>query len=164
MSIDLWQTRPYNAVADRLFREALAPYMASGTSAANGGGTAIETLPMNVWETPEGYGADLLAPGLDEQSVNVTVHDDTLSIEGELRNQAPEGATVIQLEFAPAKFRRSLRLGAAVDSAKVEALYHNGWLTLRMPKVQHAKPRQIQVKVGEGDIVRSATEKEGATG
>ncbi len=158
MVIDPGRTRNTTGV-DRLFNAAFAPYFASGTvSAANGGGTGIETLPINVWETPEGYGADLLAPGLDEQSVNVTVHDDTLSIEGELRRQAPEGANVIRMEFAPAKFRRSLRLGAAVDSAKIEALYHNGWLTLRMPKVENAKPRQIQVRVGQGDKVQSARE------
>ena len=65
------------------------------------------------------------------------------------------------MEFAPAKFRRSLRLGAFIDSAKVEAIYHNGWLTLRMPKVEHAKPRQIQVRVGQGDVVHSASEKVG---
>jgi len=161
MTIDPGKTRNTTAV-DRLFTAAFAPYFAGGpVSAANGGSTGIETLPMNVWETTEGYGADLLAPGLDELSVNVTLDDDTLSIEGELRGQAPDGASVIQMEFAPAKFRRSLRLGAAIDSAKVEALYHNGWLTLRMPKVEHAKPRHIQVRVGMGNLVQSASEKQG---
>lgn len=160
MVSDPGRTRSTTAV-DRL-NAAFAPYFVSATvSAANGGGTGIETLPMNVWETPEGYGVDFLAPGLDEQSVNVTVQDNTLSIEGELRWQAPEGANVIRMEFDPAKFRRSLRLGAAVDSAKVEALYHNGWLTVRMPKVEHAKPRRIHVGVGPGDILHSATEKGG---
>jgi HSP20 family protein len=161
MAIDTGNTRN-TATLDRLFNAAFAPYLAGGTvSAANGASTGIETLPLNVWETTEGYGADLLAPGLDEHSVNVTLDDDTLSIEGELRCQAPEGANVIQMEFAPAKFRRSLRLGAVIDSAKVEASYHNGWLTLRMPKVEHARPRQIQVRVSQGDVVRSASEKVG---
>src|SRR5713101_6335137 len=102
MAVDPERTRNTTAV-DWLFQEALAPYFASGTvSAANGGGSGIETLPVNVWETAEAYGADLLAPGLEEQSVNVTFHDDTVSIEGELRCQAPEGANVIRMEFAPA--------------------------------------------------------------
>lgn len=161
MASDSGRTRNTSAV-NHLFDAAFAPYIASRiVSATNGGSTDSETLPMNVWETTEGYGADLLAPGLDEHSVNVTLDDGTLSIEGELRCQVPEGASVIQMEFAPAKFRRSFRIGAAVDAAKVEALYHNGWLTLRMPKVEHAKPRNIQVRVAQVDLVQSAGGKVG---
>jgi len=160
MSIERPRTRPYATSDHRLFHAAFTPCLASGSvGAANGDGTGVERLPINVWETPETYGADLLAPGLDEQSARVTVHDDMLLIEGELRCQVPQGANVIRMEFDPAKFRRSLRLGAAVDSAKVEAHYHNGWLTVRLPKVEDAKPRQIQVTVGQGGIVRSAREK-----
>jgi HSP20 family protein len=151
MSTDLWRTRPYSTAADRLFRETLAPYIADGTSnAANGGTTGFQSLPLNVWETVEGYGATFLAPGLDEQSINVTVHDDTLAIEGKLRFEIPEGAKEVWQEFGPATFRRSIRLGAAVDSAKVEALYQNGLLTLRMPKAEHARLRHIQVQVKQG--------------
>jgi HSP20 family molecular chaperone IbpA len=75
------------------------------------------------------------------------MHEDTLSIEGELQWEVPEGARVIWQEFAPARFRRSLRLGAAVDPARVEALFQNGILLVTMPKAEHAKPRQVQVQV-----------------
>ncbi len=153
MVIDLWRTRPYTTNApirqwvDRVFDEAFGPQYA----ASNGDGSAgFQTLPVNVWETNEGYQAALMAPGLDEQSINVTVHDDMLSIEGELTFQVPEGTKPIWQEFnpGPSKFRRSLRLGAAVDPARVEAMYKNGLLLLTMPKAEHAKPRQIQVQVG----------------
>ena len=151
MSTDQWRTRPYSMAVDRLFRETLAPYFVDGTSsAANGGTTGFQSLPLNVWETIEGYEATFLAPGLDEQSINVTVHDDTLAIEGKLRFDIPEGAKVVWQEFGPATFRRSIRLGAAVDPARVEALYQNGLLTLRMPKAEHAKPRHIQLQVKHG--------------
>jgi HSP20 family molecular chaperone IbpA len=93
MSIDQWRTRPHSTAVDRLFLDALAPYFSNGTStAASGGTTGFQSLPLNVWETVEGYEATFLAPGLDEQSINVTVHDDTLAIEGELRFEVPEGA------------------------------------------------------------------------
>jgi HSP20 family protein len=152
MSTDQWRTRPYSRAVDRLFLDALAPYFANGTSnAANGGSTGFQSVPVNVWETVEGYKATFLAPGLDEQSIKVTVHDDTLAIEGELHFDAPEGAKVVWQEFASTTFRRSIRLGAAVDSAKVEALYQNGLLTMRMPKSEHARPRHIQVQVKHGE-------------
>lgn len=157
MSINLWRTRPYNMAADRLFHEAFAPYFASPASAANGGTTGVQSLSVNVWETSEGYQATLLAPGLDQQSVNVTVHDDTLAIEGELHLQAPEGAKAIWQEFGPAKFRRSLRLAAAVDSAKVEAVYQNGLLTVHLPKAESAKPRKVKLQLGQTEAATSGT-------
>jgi HSP20 family protein len=152
MAIDLWRTRPYTSFntplrqwVDRVFDDALA------RDAAPAGGTAgFQSLPVNVWETQEGYQAALLAPGLDEASINVTVHDDTLAIEGELQFSVPENAKPIWQEFGPSKFRRSLRLGSAVDPARVEAMYKNGLLLVTMPKAEHAKPRQIQVQVGTG--------------
>jgi len=148
MSTDLWRTRPFSTAVEQLFRDAFAPHTASsGSSAASGGTTGFEPLPLNMWETTDGYEAAFLAPGLDEHSVNVTVHGDSLAIEGELRFAAPEGAIVVCNEFAAARFRRSVRLGTAVDADKVEALYQNGLLTLRLPKAEHAKPRHVQVQV-----------------
>ena len=153
MAIDLWRTRPYmnmNAPlrqwVDRVFDEAFARENPSSTGAAG-----FQSLPVNVWETPEGYQAALLAPALDQDTLNVTVHDDTLVIEGELRFSVPEGAKAVWQEFGPSKFRRSLRLGAAVDPARVEAIYRNGLLLVTMPKSENARPRQIRVQVaGEG--------------
>src|SRR6184192_3272493 len=93
MAIDLWRTRPFTTTnapirqwVDRVFDEAFGQtYSAAG----NGSQAGFTSLPVNVWETPDGYQAALLAPGLDEPSINVTVHDDTLSIEGELTFQVP---------------------------------------------------------------------------
>ena len=150
MAIDIWRTRPYSSSfntplrqwVDRVFDEALSRDASPANSTAG-----YQSLPVNVWETQDGYQAALMAPGLDEQSINVTVHEDTLAIEGELRFSVPEGARPVWQEFGPAKFRRSLRLGTSVDPARVEAIYRNGLLLVTMPKAEHAKPRHIQVQV-----------------
>jgi HSP20 family protein len=149
MAIDLWRTRPYSGMntplrqwVDRVFDDAFARESAQGSGSAG-----FQSLPVNVWETPDEYQAALLAPGLDEQTLNVTVHDDMLVIEGELQFSVPEGAKPIWQEFGPSKFRRSLRLGSAVDPARVEAVYRNGLLLVTMPKAEYAKPRQIRVQV-----------------
>jgi HSP20 family protein len=151
MAIDLWRTRPYTSplsqVVDRVFEQAFAPFYA--TWMGDGGSTGLQSLPVNIWETTDAYQAALMAPGVDEQSINVTVHEDTLAIEGELKVQTPEGAQPIWQEFGPARFRRSLRLGSAVDPSKVEATYKNGILFVTMPKAEHARPRQVQVQLAE---------------
>ena len=154
MAIDLWRTRPYTMTpltqwVDRFFDQAFGPGYNGGQVTDAERPAAFQSLPVNVWETGEGYHAALLAPGLDEQSIKVTVHDDTLAIEGELSFQVPEGARPVWQEFGPSRFRRSLRLGAVVDPGRVEAMYKNGLLLVTMPKAEHAKPRQIAVQVAD---------------
>lgn len=156
MSIELWRTtrpaiNPLSQVLDRLFEQSFVPFTAAGP--ADGGSTGFQSLPVNVWETEDGYHAALMAPGLEEETINLSVHEDTLLIEGTLAFPAPDGAHVVWQEFnsLPAKFRRALRLGASVDAAKVEAVYRNGLLVLTMPKAEYAKPRQIHLKVTSGD-------------
>ena len=149
MAIDMWRTRPYGVgtlrqAVDRFFDEALA----GGGGGPDSGMTGFQSMPVNVWETPDGYQAALLSPGLDQQSINVSVHDETLAIEGELKFEVPQSAKAVWQEFAPARFRRSLRLGAAIVPARVEAMYQNGILLITMPKAEHARPRQVQVQLG----------------
>lgn len=147
MAMSLWTTRPYSLAGtiDRLFDQAFVPYQSNGTN----GETGSQPVSVNLWETEDAYVAAFMMPGLDEQSINATVHQDTLLVEGDLRMQVPEGAKAIWQEFGPARFRRSLRLGSAVDASRVEAAYKNGLLLVTMPKAEHAKPRQIQVRVGD---------------
>ena len=97
MAIDLWRTRPYTNMntplrqwVDRVFDDAF-----SREGAPAHGAAGFQSLPVNVWETPDGYHAALLAPGLDQDTLNVTVHDDTLVIEGDLRFSVPEGAKAV---------------------------------------------------------------------
>jgi HSP20 family protein len=146
MAIEFRRTRPYSPTFGRLLDQAFAPIY--NASVANGGSTGYQSMPVNVWETNEGYHAALLVPGLNEETVSVTVHENVLNVEGELSYQAPEGARMLWQEFSPAKFRRSLRLGSAIDATRVEAMYRNGLLLVTLPKAEHAKPRHIQVQSG----------------
>jgi HSP20 family protein len=158
MAVDLWRSRPSTwssplaQAFDRMVDQAFAGY--SGANTADAGSTGYQSLPVNIWEDEDTYSAALLAPGVDEQSISVTVHDDTLAVEGELNFQAPQGARVVWQEFAPVKFRRSLRLGAAVDPQRVEASYSNGILLVTMPKAEHARPRQVQVHMQDSPAGR----------
>jgi HSP20 family protein len=131
---------------DRLFEEAFSPFYGGRDGGGGAGQTGVHSLPVTIWETDDAFHAALMAPGLDEQSINVTVQEDTLSVEGELKFQPPEGARMIWQEFGPTRFRRSLRFGTSIDPNRVEAIYRNGLLMLTMPKSEAAKPRQIRIK------------------
>ena len=130
-----------------MFEQTFVPFTTVGP--AEGGSTGYQSLPVNVWEAEDAYFAALMAPGLDEQTIDLTVHEDTLAIEGTLAFQAPDGAKPVWQEFNPGPAK--LRLGASVDASKVEAVYRNGLLVLTMPKAEYAKPRQIHLQVTSGD-------------
>ena len=147
MTLEVSRIRPYrlSEAIDRLFEQSFMPFFGDGYRDSTG----WQSLSANVWETNDAYIAAFLMPGADEQTINATVHEDTLVVEGELHVQAPEGARAVWQEFGPAKFRRSLRLAAPIDASKVEALYKNGLLVVTLPKAEHARPRQIKIRVGE---------------
>jgi hypothetical protein len=104
MSTELWRTRPYahrlQHIVDGPYEQAFAPFTTSNPS--DGGSTGFQSLAVNVWETDEAYLATLMAPGLDEQTINVTIQEDMLAIEGALAFEAPAGArAVVWQEFGP---------------------------------------------------------------
>ena|SRR5437868_4031103 len=146
MAIDVQRTRPLMSnptgrAVDRLFDETFAPFYGGRE-----GDAGTQSLPVTIWETDDGFYAAFLAPGLEEDSINVTVQEETLSVAGELKLQSPVGARMIWQEFGPRQFRRFLRFGTSIDRDRVEATYKNGLLMLTIPKAEKAKPHQIRVK------------------
>ncbi len=137
MAIDLQQHRPSRA-------ETTGGDSGSGDQ----GRVAAAPAPVSIWETEDAFQAALIAPGLDENSIRVTIQEDTLSVEGELKFQPPEGARMIWQEFGPTRFHRVLRLGTPVDRDRIEAVYRNGLLMLTIPKSELAKPHRIAIRAG----------------
>jgi HSP20 family protein len=93
---------------------------------------------------------EALAPGVDADTLSLSVVGNTLSIAGEKRRVAgdvkPEAFH--RSERATGKFVRHIELPVAVDEDKVQADYKHGLLTVTLPKTEKAKPKQIAVQVG----------------
>lgn len=88
--------------------------------------------------------ADL--PGLGDKDVQLTIHQDVLTMSGERRQDAPQGWFVHRQERAPVKFSRSFSLPCKIDPEKSTATLKNGVLSITLAKVTEAQPRQIAVK------------------
>jgi len=114
-------------------------------------GRASQTYPLiNISEDHDNMYVDALAPGLDPSSLNVSVAGDQLAISGE-KKALPKSVNPELLhrsERSTGRFTRSFSLPFNVESDKVQAKYLDGVLRIVLPKVEEAKPRQIQVKVG----------------
>jgi HSP20 family molecular chaperone IbpA len=101
-------------------------------------------MHVDVCEGPEvlQLWADL--PGVDESSVDVRVERDLLTVRAELAE--PEaGPAPAHREQELGRFERSFRLSGDLDTDAIEARMRDGVLELRVPKVEHAKPRRIEV-------------------
>jgi HSP20 family protein len=112
-------------------------------------GRAARAYPLvNVYEDPEAVYVEALAPGLDADSLDVSVRGNTLTLAGEKKplEGVPDEA-YHRSERATGRFVRTLQLDADVDAEKVEARYENGIVTITLPKSEKAKPKQIPVSV-----------------
>jgi HSP20 family protein len=56
----------------------------------------------------------------------------------------------LRIERCYGSFSRSFALANSVQSESIQADYHNGVLTLSLPKREEAKPKQIKVSVNGG--------------
>lgn len=102
--------------------------------------------PMNVFSDRDGYVLKLEAPGMDPANLNVESHGRTLHISGRREPKVPEGGSFHRRERGTGDFARSVQLPADLDTGAAEASYKHGILTIRIPKREEAKPRQISVK------------------
>lgn len=106
-----------------------------------------EFPPINVFSDSEGLLVIAEAPGLEPKSLNLSAQSRTLTISGERKSDAPEDYSGYHRRERPVgKFSRSIQLPEELDLSKAEAKYEAGMLTVRVPKAEEAKPRQISVQ------------------
>lgn len=88
-------------------------------------------------------------PGVDPESIDVTVERNVLTVRAQRRFEEQEGDQIIATERPQGEFTRELILGDTLDTGKMEATYENGVLQVTMPVAEQAKPRRIQVSGGD---------------
>ncbi len=101
--------------------------------------------PVDIYEIQDTLVVLVDMPGVGKDAVSVDVEDGILTISGRT-DYSIRGEAVIE-EFGLLNFYRQFQLNEQVDQEKIEAELKNGVLTVKLPKAEKAKPRQIQVKV-----------------
>ena len=100
---------------------------------------------VDVREGAEGFVVAADMPGIDEKSVEATVQNRVLTIEGWTKAEKPQGHEELGREFGAGRFRRDFTLPDAVDPDRIQARVKNGVLTVSIPKKDEVKVRKIQV-------------------
>jgi HSP20 family protein len=105
---------------------------------------------VDIYETENELVFKADVPDVDLKDIDVRVENQTLTIAGERKFEAPNGNGnhgYHRIERNYGKFVRSFAVPAVFDTEKIAAAYKNGVLAVTLPKKEAAKPRQIKVEV-----------------
>jgi HSP20 family protein len=104
--------------------------------------------PLALYESDDAYILTAELPGLKQEDLELSVEGPRLTLRGERRIELPADPklSVHRRERRGGVFRRTVELPAPVESEKVEALYRDGVLTVRLPKQAQHRPRRIEVR------------------
>lgn len=99
----------------------------------------------DIFETPEALTVVLEMPGVDRDSIEASVENDVVTIEGRLDFTKYEGMQPVYTEYNVGHFARSFEISNKIDQTKISAQMNDGVVTIVLPKAEQAKPRKIQV-------------------
>jgi HSP20 family protein len=87
-------------------------------------------------------------PDVKKEDINVTFENNVLTLSGERKQEETTKREQYQrVERHFGSFSRSFTLPAIVDASRIVASYKDGVLTIRLPRREEAKPKQISVNV-----------------
>ncbi len=101
---------------------------------------------LDLYQDKDNVVAVVELPGMKKEDIEISLREGTLTIGGERKGQTSNGEKAERTERYIGKFRRSITLPTRVDADKISATYRDGILTVTLPKVDEAKPKQIEVK------------------
>jgi HSP20 family protein len=119
---------------------------------------SLASLPVDVTRTADELIVEAALPGIKPDDVEITVEDGTLAIRGEWREEhQAEGETLVS-EIRRGSVSRAISLPTGLEADKASATFEHGVLTLRIPKAEAVKPRQIRISpTVDGQASRSET-------
>ena len=115
-----------------------------------GGRQRSTVVPIDAYREGERFFVRVDLPGVDPQSIDLTVEKNVLTLRAERPFTGTEGQEWVLAERAHGTFTRQLFLGDTLDAGAMTARYEHGVLFLEIPVAERAKPRKIEVAVGDG--------------
>jgi HSP20 family protein len=101
---------------------------------------------VDVFENDDAVYLTIDMPGVGEDSVDLTLEKNILTINGEIEDILPEDYRLTHREYRVGDYIRTFALSDEVNRDQIEALMKNGVLRLTLPKAEEAKARKIEVR------------------
>lgn len=102
-------------------------------------------IPLDVQADQDEYVITANVPGMKAEDISIEILDDVITLRSEVEYENGDGDYLLR-ELRHGGFTRSLRLPTSLDPDAAEAKVEDGVLTVRIPKSEEAKPKEIKVK------------------
>lgn len=102
----------------------------------------------DIYETDQDVVVIVDMPGGNEDSIDITLENNILAINGKSTFEAPEGYSEVFTEYETGDYERSFRITDQIDQKKIDASYKDGVLFLTLPKAEKAKAQKIKIIAG----------------
>jgi HSP20 family protein len=103
---------------------------------------------MDAYRRGDEFHVELDLPGVDPDSIDLTVEQSQLTIRAERRYEPQENDEIVVTERPQGTFSRQLLLSRTLDTENLRADYVDGVLRLTIPVAEQAKPRKIEIGRG----------------
>lgn len=126
----------------RLFEDAFTRFLSEPSS------NRPWSPAVDIYETENDLVLKADLPEVSQKDIDVRVENQTLTIAGERKFEKEDSTKGFhRIERAYGNFVRSFAVPNTFDTEKISAEFHNGVLTVTLPKKEAAKPRQVKVEV-----------------
>ena len=145
MELTIWRPfaglESFNFQFNQLFDQTLGRARSSSSSIGTVWYPAVDVL-----ESKDSYLLRAELPGMNKEYFNLEVKNGMLTVSGERKLEEPvSGVRYRSVERVAGKFSRSFYLPQTVQQDGIQATYRDGILEIYVPKMEHAKARQITV-------------------
>ena len=103
-------------------------------------------LPLDAYATEDAFVLNAYVPGVKAEDLEIVFEGEQLAIRGRVQS-APAEISFLKQELFHGPFERRLTFNVPVNADAIEATFEHGLLTLRVPKAEAIKPKQIKVQV-----------------
>lgn len=106
-------------------------------------------MPMDAYRSNDTFYVHFDLPGVDPDSIDLTVEQNVLTVTAKRSFDRADAEEYVVSERPQGQFSRQVFLGDGLDTERLEATYTDGVLTVTVPVLEAAKPRRIQIAVGD---------------
>lgn len=106
---------------------------------------ANTTLDYDVLRSEDGVTLRIDIPGIDPETIDLTLNGRSLRLEANRDSSIPEGVRIVGNRRRNGSIAQSFQLGERLDAEQLTADYEFGVLTVTIPVAESAKPRKISV-------------------
>jgi len=133
----------YDPLANlRLFEDAFTRFLSEPAS------NRPWSPAVDIYETENELVLKADLPEVSQKDIDVRMENQTLTIAGERKFEKGEDTKGFhRIERSYGQFVRSFAVPSTFDTEKISAEFHNGVLSVSLPKKEAAKPRQVKVEV-----------------